>query len=256
MGDDVLQGKTAIVTGAARGIGRAISQEFSRQRANVLMVDLNETLGAEAARDISNTSGGRVMFRRANVADEDEVHALFEFATQEFGSVDTLVNNAAVMILHEVRDFPLADWVKVFDVNMTGAFLCAKAAVNCMISRNTRGSILNISSASSRKADPEHAAYSASKAALLSFARILALEVGPHGIRVNSLLPGATETEMLAEVFGTVDGLKEDIVAKTVLGRLAQPTDIAEAAVFLCSDLASHITGEYLVVSGGEFFNP
>jgi NAD(P)-dependent dehydrogenase (short-subunit alcohol dehydrogenase family) len=101
----------------------------------------------------------------------------------------------------------------------------------------------------------KHAAYSSSKAAILEFARVLALEVGGHGIRVNSLLPGATETEMLKEVFDKVEGIREDIIGKTVLGKLGQPTDQANAAVFLCSDMASHITGEYLVVSGGEFLN-
>jgi NAD(P)-dependent dehydrogenase (short-subunit alcohol dehydrogenase family) len=125
-----------------------------------------------------------------------------------------------------------------------------------MIRNHVKGSILNIASASSRKADAKHAAYSASKAAIVEFARVLALEVGKYGIRVNSILPGATETEMLTNVFKEVEGLREDIIGKTLLRKLGKPEDNANAAVFLCSEMASHITGEYLIVSGGEFLNP
>ncbi|MEZ4518750.1 MAG: SDR family oxidoreductase [Chloroflexota bacterium] len=114
---------------------------------------------------------------------------------------------------------------------------------------------MNIASASARKADPKHAAYSSSKAAIIAFTRILALEVGQYGIRVNALLPGATVTPMLENVFATVPGIREDLIAKTTLGKLGRPEDQANAAVFLASDLAGHVTGEYIVVSGGEFMN-
>jgi NAD(P)-dependent dehydrogenase (short-subunit alcohol dehydrogenase family) len=252
---ELLKGRNAIVTGAARGIGRAIAEEFYAQGANVLLADRDEDLGQTAATQIDRGGTTRALFRRMDVTDENDVEEAFAYATSQFGRVDTLVNNAAVLIAHEVKDFPLADWQRVFNVNMTGTFLCAKAAVNSMIRSGVKGCILNVAAASSRKADAKHAAYSASKAAIVCFARILALEVGPYGIRVNSLLPGATETEMLNDVFRRVEGLREDIIRKTVLSKLGQPKDQANAAVFLCSEMASHITGEYLVVSGGEFFN-
>ncbi len=124
-----------------------------------------------------------------------------------------------------------------------------------MIKQGEGGCIINIASASARKADSKHAAYSSSKAALVSFTRILALELGQHGIRANAILPGATMTEMLQNVFDTVPGIKEDLIAKTTLGKLGDPKDQANAAVFLASDMASHITGEHLIVSGGEFMN-
>jgi NAD(P)-dependent dehydrogenase (short-subunit alcohol dehydrogenase family) len=252
----LLEGKNAIVTGAARGIGRSISEEFYKQGANVLITDIDEEIGNAAVDTITSGRENNIVFKKMDVTSFEDVKEAFEFAISKFGCVDTVVNNAAILIAHEVRDFPLDDWKKVFDVNITGTFLCSQAAVKHMIEKKIKGCILNISSASSRKADSKHAAYSSTKAAILEFARVLALEVGEYGIRVNSILPGATETEMLENVFKKVKGLKEDIINKTVLGKLGKPEDIASAAVFLCSDMAGHITGEYLVVSGGEFFNP
>ena len=251
----VLTGKNAVITGGARGIGRAIAEEFHAQGANILLTDINEELGAKAAACIDSGKANRALFSRMDVSNELDVRAAFSFAVEQFGVVDILVNNAAILVAHEVKDFPVEQWRKVLDVNMTGAFLCAKTAINSMIEKGVKGCILNVASASARKADLKHAAYSASKGALICFSRVLALEVGKYGIRVNSLLPGATETEMLSDVFAKVSGLKEEIIGKTVLGRLGQPQDQANAAVFLCSERASHITGEYLVVSGGEFFN-
>ena len=257
----LLQGKNAIVTGAAQGIGWAIAREFYKQGANVLLTDINEEAGKNSVYSISSESisseeSNQIIFKMMDVTSPESVEQGFSYAIEHFGQVDTLVNNAAVLIAHEVKDFPLDDWQKVFNVNMTGTFICSQTAIRHMISKSIKGCILNISSASSRKADAKHAAYSSSKAAIVEFARVLALEVGKYGIRVNSILPGATQTEMLESVFKKVPGLKEEIMGKTVLNKLGQPQDQANAAVFLCSDLASHITGEYLIVSGGEFLNP
>ena len=253
---ELLKGKNAIITGAARGIGKAIAVEFCNQGANVLIADIDEELGKKAVQGISIKKDNRIIFKKMDVTSLEDVKTSFDYAVSAFGQVDILVNNAAVLIAHEVKDFPLAEWKKVFDVNMNGTFICSQIAVRHMIEKGIKGCILNIASASSRKADAEHSAYSASKSAIVEFARVLALEVGKYGIRVNSILPGATETEMLKGVFKKVRGLKEDIIKKTVLGKLGQPQDQANAAVFLCSGMASHITGEYLIVSGGEFFNP
>ena len=257
----LLQGKNAIVTGAAQGIGWAIAREFYKQGASVLLTDINEEAGSNAVHSISRVSmsseeSNRIIFKMMDVTSPESVTQGFYYAIERFGQVDILVNNAAVLIAHEVKDFPLDDWQKVFNVNMTGTFICSQIAVRHMIPKGVKGCILNISAASSRKADAKHAAYSSSKAAIVAFARVLALEVGKYGIRVNSILPGATQTEMLESVFKNVPGLKEEIMGKTVLNKLGQPQDQANAAVFLCSDLASHITGEYLIVSGGEFLNP
>jgi 3-oxoacyl-[acyl-carrier protein] reductase len=253
---NLMEGKNAVITGAARGIGRAIAEAFYYQGANVLLTDIDEETGRKAVSEINCGRANKILFRKMNITDPKEVAESIEFAAEQFGQVDTLVNNAAILIAHEVVDFPLDEWQKVFRVNMEGTFICSQAAVRYMIRNHVKGSILNIASASSRKADAKHAAYSASKAAIVEFARVLALEVGKYEIRVNSILPGATETDMLAGVFKEVEGLREDIIGKTLLRKLGKPEDHANAAVFLCSDMASHITGEYLVVSGGEFLNP
>ena len=253
---ELLKGKNAIITGAARGIGRAIAKEFYKQGANVLLTDINRELGEKAVSKISSKTNNEIIFKKLDVTSLTDVNEIFEYAISYFGHVDILVNNAGILIAHEIKRFPLDDWNRVFEVNMTGTFLCSQRAIKHMIDQSIKGSILNIASAAARKADAEHSAYSASKAAMLEFSRVLALEVGKYGIRVNSILPGATETEMLKNVFKKVRGLKEKIISKTVLGKLGQPQDHANAAVFLCSDMASHITGEYLIVSGGEFFNP
>jgi NAD(P)-dependent dehydrogenase (short-subunit alcohol dehydrogenase family) len=253
---ELLKGKNAIITGAAQGIGKAIAKEFFNQGANIFLTDINEELGKAAAKSISKKTDNEIIFKKMDVTSKVDVAETFEYAVSRFGQVDILVNNAAILINHEIKKFPLDDWNKVFEVNMTGTFICSQRAITHMIEKGIKGCILNIGSAAARKADTEHSAYSASKAAMLEFARVLALEVGKYGIRVNSILPGATETEMLKGVFKKVRGLKEEIIHKTVLGKLGQPRDQANAAVFLCSDMASHITGEYLIVSGGEFFNP
>ncbi len=253
---ELLKDKNAIVTGAARGIGRAIAQEFYLHGANVLLTDINKELGESAVKEISSGSKNKIIFKEMDVKSPGSVMESLEYAVLKFGRVDTLVNNAAILLTHEVRDFPLDEWNQIFEVNMTGTFICSKIAVNYMIEHGIKGSILNISSAAARKADAQHSAYSASKAAIIEFSRVLALEVGKYGIRVNSILPGATETEMLEGVFKRVKGLKKEITSKTILGKLGRPQDQANAAVFLCSEMASHISGEYLIVSGGEFLNP
>ena len=254
---NLLAGRKAIVTGAGNGIGKEIAKAFYYQGADVAILDIDEKLGLSTVDEIyCAEKSNKLTFQKADVTSEQSIEESFEAVIKEFGYVDILVNNAAIMINHEIRDFPLSDWQKVFDVNMTGVFICSKKIVNHMISKNIAGCILNISSAAARKADSKHAAYSSTKAAMLEFARVLALETGKYGIRVNCILPGATETEMLKGVFEKVDGLRAEIIGKTLLGKLAKPEDQANAAVFLCSDMASHITGEYLVVSGGEFLNP
>ena len=251
----LLKSKVALVTGAARGIGRAIAETYAEHGAHVMVGDVNFE-GATAVSGAINGSGGpRAVPVHLDVTDPECVQAAVALAVREFRRLDILVNNAAVLKAHLIVDFPLEEWREVFRVNMEGAFLCAQAAARQMIRQGEGGCILNIASASARKADPKHAAYSSAKAALICFTRILALELGPYGIRANAICPGATMTEMLQGVFDQVPGIKEDLIAKTVLGKLGEPQDQAHAAVFLASDMASHITGEHLIVSGGEFMD-
>jgi NAD(P)-dependent dehydrogenase (short-subunit alcohol dehydrogenase family) len=250
----LLHDQVTLVTGAAQGIGRAIAEAYAEAGAHVLLGDIHLEQAKAVAEALAPHSTHPPLALRLDVSDPTSVTTAFALLDRTYGRIDVLVNNAAVLRAHLVVDFPLAAWQEVFRVNMEGTFLCSQAAVRRMIGQR-RGCIINIASASARKADSKHAAYSASKAALLSFTRVLALEVGEYGIRVNAICPGATETEMLRGVFEQVPGIREQLIGRTVLGKLGQPRDQANAAVFLASDLASHITGEYLIVSGGEFMN-
>ncbi|MBC7224016.1 MAG: SDR family oxidoreductase [Anaerolineae bacterium] len=252
----LLKGKVALVTGAAQGIGKAIAEAFAEHGAHVVIGDINFQGAQETSQAINRAGGPKAIPVRLDVRDPVQVQAAVDLAVQEFGRLDILVNNAAILRAYPIVDFPLEEWREVFRVNMEGAFLCAQAAARQMIQQGDGGCIINIASASARKADAKHAAYSSAKAALVCFTRILALELGPYGIRANAICPGATMTEMLQGVFEQVPGIKEDLIAKTVLGKLGEPRDQANAAVFLASDMASHITGEHLIVSGGEFMDP
>lgn len=251
----MLENKVAVVTGAAQGIGKAIAESYAQHGAKVVLVDINQRQANSVVETIQARGYPDVMAVSIDISNPHQVTEMIAATLNRFGRLDILVNNAAVLKAHLVVDFPLKDWQDVFRVNMEGTFLCSRAAVRQMIKQGEGGVILHISSASARKADSKHAAYSASKAAMITFSRVLALEVGKYGIRSNCLLPGATLTEMLQNVFDSVPGIREDLISKTTLGKLGDVKDQANAAVFLASDMASHITGEYLIVSGGEFMN-
>jgi len=251
----LLTNKVGLVTGAARGIGRAIAEAYAEHGAHVVVGDINGGT-AQAVADAINAAGRpRAIAVAMDVSNPSDVDRVMASTIAEFGRLDILVNNAAILRANYIIDCPLEEWQAIFRVNMEGTFLCSQAAARQMIAQGQGGCIINIASASARKADPKHAAYSSSKAAIVCFTRILALELGQYGIRANAILPGATETDMLRRVFDEVPGIREVLIGRTVLGKLGQPRDQANAAVFLASDLASHITGEYLIVSGGEFMN-
>jgi NAD(P)-dependent dehydrogenase (short-subunit alcohol dehydrogenase family) len=250
----LLESKVCLITGAARGIGRAICEAYVAHGASVVVADIDASGAQTVSQAINAAYVAKSVSLALDVSDPTSVQGAIDATLAEFGRLDVLVNDAAVMRAHAIVDFPLADWQQVFKVNMEGTFLCSQAAARQMI-RQGDGCIINIAAASARKADRGHAAYSSSKAAVITFTRILALELGEYGIRANAILPGATETDMLAAVFQQVPGLRKELIAKTTLGKLGAPRDQANVAIFLASDLASHITGEYIVVSGGEFMN-
>ena len=252
---NLLENKVAMVTGAARGIGQAIAEVFAEYGASVALADkLVEETGAVA--DGINKSGhSKALAIDLDVCSPESVQRAIDITVSRFGKIDILVNNAGIHHPHFIVDFPLEEWDLVYNVNVRGTFLCTQAAARQMIKQGQGGCIINMSSASGKKPDPQAAAYCSSKSAIIGLTRVAALELGKYGIRVNAILPGATDTEMLRGLIRDVPGLIEELVAKTPLGKMAQPRDQANAAVFLASDLASHITGEGLVVSGGEFMD-
>lgn len=248
----LLKEKVAIVTGGASGIGESIATVFAEQGANIAIVDLNRDLATKVCEEIEITTGRKALAIQASVCDKHDVEAAVEQTIEAFGKVDVLVNNAGILKPSPFIDFPEADWDAIFDVSVKGTFLFSQAVGKRMIAQGGGGSIINISSASGKKADREESAYCASKSAIIGLTRCIALELGPYGIRANGICPGATDTQMLRDLCSAVPGLFDELKAKTALGRIATPRDQANVAVFLASDLAAHITGESIIVSGGE----
>jgi NAD(P)-dependent dehydrogenase (short-subunit alcohol dehydrogenase family) len=250
---ELLKNRVALVTGAAQGIGFAIALAFAEQCAGVMLADIQGDKARQAAQLISEMTGMRAAGITLDVTDKEQVESVVQSTIDIFGRLDVLVNNAGILRPNYVIDHPEGDFDAVLAVNVKGTFLCSQAAAKAMIAQGKGGSIIIISSASGKKPDPKGAAYCASKSAQIGLMRVLALELGQYGIRANAILPGATDTEMLRDVCAQVPGLKEDLEDRTPLGKMASPGDQASAAVFLASNLASHVTGAQLVVSGGEF---
>jgi len=250
----LLEGKSAIVTGAAQGIGFAVAREFARHGCNVLGCDVHGEAMSAAAREISRETGRTVVGAYADVAKKPDVESVVSRAVALFGRIDILMNNAGILIHAPVLDMEEEDWERIFAVNVKGYFLFAQAVGRQMVKQGS-GRIINMSSCSAKKATPNEAAYCATKAAILGLNRVLALELGPHGINVNAVCPGATDTEMVRSTFLTSPEIEREWIDKTALKRLGTPEDQARVAVFLASELSAHITGEALVVSAGEMMS-
>ena len=232
-----LEGRTAIVTGAGRGIGRAIALRYSRAGAAVAVAARSEDQIEAVAAQI-NAIGGQALPVRCDVTSESDVARLVEAAIEQFGRIDVLVNNAGVNIppIDSVHVDP-ADWRKIIEVNLTGAFLCARAALPHMIDRRS-GAILNISSSGGRLGAAGRGPYRASKAALINFTETLAAEVSTKGIRVVCLCPGGVDTDMMREI-GMGRGRK-----------LMTPDQFAEVAAYVVSDQAAVLNGAAIDVPG------
>ncbi|MDQ0762122.1 SDR family NAD(P)-dependent oxidoreductase [Streptomyces canus] len=246
----LLEGQVALVTGAGGGIGRGIALRFAEEGAAVA---LHCRTAVAAAREVASRiedSGARAVVLEADLRDEDECHRLVREAAAWGGRLTALVNNAGVQPTQPLPGMTAADWRAVVDTNLTGVFACTQAAAEVM---GPGGCVIHIASIEARHPAPEHAHYSASKAAIVMHARSAALEYGPRGIRVNTVSPGLIDRAGLAEAWP--EGV-ERWVRKAPLGRLGRPEDVADACVFLASPLASWVTGHDLVVDGGVSARP
>jgi L-rhamnose 1-dehydrogenase len=258
-----LTGKTAIVTGASRGIGRGIALRLAEAGASVVvnyhdpgeaelgrnnLEDAAEVVGTIAA------SGGTAVAIEADVADQAAVERLVRETADAFGGVDILVNNAGICPFHEFLDMPLDLWQRVMDVNLTGAFLCSQAAARQMVAQGRGGRIVSISSVSALVGGGLQTHYTPTKAGVHSLMQSLAIVLGPHGITCNSVAPGAVATDINKEDFAE-PGKLDYFERRVPVGRVGAPDDIAGPVVFLASDAARYVNGAFLLVDGGMFVN-
>jgi NAD(P)-dependent dehydrogenase (short-subunit alcohol dehydrogenase family) len=252
-----LAGKVAIVTGAGRGIGRAVVERFLAEGARVMATQRSE-LGAAARRSAHPGAGDSLAFIAADVRIPDQVDELMLATIERFGRLDVVCNNAGVGMARTVVDLTMAEYDLVMDTNVRGPVLLCRAAIPRMLDGGG-GSIVNVSSVAAWVGFEQDAGYCASKGALLSLTRQVALDYARHGIRVNCIDPGFIGTEMM-ETFLASHADRTDVEARVVdmhpIGRIGRPDEVAAAAAFLASDDASFITGAALAVDGGLLVKP
>lgn len=253
----LLKGKTVIITGASRGIGRAAAVECSRQGANLVIGHS----GSSASRDIVESLlqeiqqlGGQAIDVGADAADPDTGEKLVTAAVERFGSVDVFVNNAGICPFHSFLDMPRETYYRTVDTNLNGAYFAVQAAANQMKRQGSGGAIIAVSSISALVGGGMQTHYTPTKAGLLSLMQSCAIALGPYGIRCNAVLPGTIETDINKDDLS--DPAKREYMSNRIpLGRLGEPDDLAGPIVFLASDMARYVTGASLLVDGGAFVN-
>lgn len=246
-----LSNKVAIITGSASGMGQAAAELFAREGASVVVTDISAEMGEATVRSIRN-AGGRAIFVKANVADEDEVKQMVSVAIDAFGRVDVLYNNAGIMPSDDgsVTDLTEATWDRILDVNLKSAFLCSKYTIPQMMKQG-KGSIINIASfVAFMGCTVPQDAYTASKGGMLSLTKSFAVQYGRYGIRCNAICPGPIETPLLRTLW-TSEEARDLRLNRIPLGRFGEPQDIIYMALYLASDESSWTTGAWLVIDGG-----
>jgi len=242
-----LEGKVAIVTGGRRGIGRAIAELLAERGADIVLADRQEEEAYAAADEIAAATGRRIQACLVDVAQHDSAKSMVDCAIEDFGHVDILVNNAGVTRDTLIMRMSEDDWDTVMDVNLKGAWNCAKAVIRPMM-KQRYGRIINISSVSGLAGQAGQTNYSASKAGLIGFTKALAREVAGRGITVNAVAPGFVPTALTVDL---PEDLKNGMMQLIPMNRWGTPKEIANAVGFFASDQASYITGQVLSVDGG-----
>ena len=245
-----LDGKVALITGAASGIGLATAQLFVEQGARVAMVDRNADGVHEAARPM----GDAALALHADVTDEDDVSRMVADCVGRFGRLDVAFNNAGIAGMAALHEQSLENFQRVIDVCLTGVFLCLKHESLQLMSQGEGGSLINTASINATQATAGLSAYCSAKAGVTMLTKVSALELGPHGVRVNAIGPGHTKTPMTARV-RTVDGFDDAMIGATPMGRLGEPSDIANMALYLASDASPWVSGQTFYVDGGITVN-
>ena len=244
-----LHGKIALVTGGSRGIGRAISMGLARAGAQVIVDYVSNGKAAQETVDAIIAQGGQAEAYRASVVDENAVDGMFEYVEKKYGRLDILVNNAAVLSRYPFLEMPTGEWVRIMNGNVNGYFFCGQRAAR-MMAKAGSGRIINISSCSQVQAAVNRSHYCTSKAAIGMLTKCMALELAPHNVTVNCVMPGTIATDFNADVLADPEYYK-NALALIPSGRIGTAEDVVAAVLMLASDEASYCTGAMLAVDGG-----
>jgi glucose 1-dehydrogenase len=246
-----LAGKTAIVTGAARGIGAACARAFAEHGARVVLADVLAEECEATAEAIARDTGADALAVEMDVSREADCEALLGRCVEHFGRCDILLNNAGIIARGSILDASTEDFDRVLAVNLRGPFLLSRAVANHMVEQGIHGSIINMSSTNAVVTIPDQLPYATSKGGVGQLTKVMAMALAPHDIRVNAIGPGSIATDMLKTVMQD-ETARRTILSRTPLGRAGDPSEVATVAVFLASDYASYLTGETIFPDGGR----
>ncbi len=245
-----LQGKVAIVTGAATGIGSAIARGMAKEGASVVIDYVGDPKLADGVAKTIQSAGGKAIAIQADVSNPEQANNLIQQSLKALGRLDILVNNAGIEYKYPFTEYPFETWQKVIAVDLTGPFLCAQAAAKAMIQQGSGGRIINISSVHEDLPMITNAPYCAAKGGLRMLMRTIAVELAPHKITVNNIAPGAIFTPIDAEVEANKK-LEGELMAEIPLGRWGKPEEVADLAIYIASDAAGYSTGSTFFIDGG-----
>ena len=247
----MLTNKAILVTGGSSGIGRATAKVLGAEGATVIIADVQDLEGANTVAMVSD-AGGQAEYHHVDVGDYEQVRALVTAIAAEHGTLDGAFNNAGIEgPTAKILDVPMADWDRVMRVNLTGVFICLKCEIEQMVKQDSGGSIVNTSSAAGLIGIPGAASYNAAKHGVIGLTKTIALEYATKNVRVNAVCPGFIETPMLDRVTDASVKIRDQMIGTVPMRRVAQPSEIGEAAAWLLSDKSSYVTGVSMPVDGG-----